>query len=92
MVCVMSCLLSRAVPSRVQLALLVAFLCVRCARGWPSWAAFQFFEVVLLWFLIAFLIFLLMHLFRLQGKMPCINWPLTVSRPQEVTSSGCVTA
>lgn len=21
-----------------------------------------------------------MHLFRLQGKMPCINWPLTVRR------------
>ncbi|KAI3360882.1 hypothetical protein L3Q82_012890 [Scortum barcoo] len=61
----------------LQLALLVAFLCVRCVKGWPSWPAFQYFEVVSLWFLIALLIFFLMHLFRLQGKMPCINWPLT---------------
>ncbi|XP_072249602.1 CKLF-like MARVEL transmembrane domain-containing protein 7 [Leuresthes tenuis] len=59
------------------LALLITFLCVHCARGWPSWAAFQFFEVVALWFFFALLIFFLMHLFRLQGKMPCINWPLT---------------
>lgn len=36
--------------------------------------------MVTLWFLIALLIFFLMHLFRLQGKMPCINWPLTVSQ------------
>uniref|UniRef100_A0A3Q3FE78 CKLF-like MARVEL transmembrane domain containing 7 n=1 Tax=Labrus bergylta TaxID=56723 RepID=A0A3Q3FE78_9LABR len=66
-----------AVFYRRAVALLVAFLCVRCARGWPSWAAFQYFEVVSLWFLIALLIFFLMHLFRLQGRMPCINWPLT---------------
>uniref|UniRef100_A0A8C9XEG0 CKLF-like MARVEL transmembrane domain containing 7 n=1 Tax=Sander lucioperca TaxID=283035 RepID=A0A8C9XEG0_SANLU len=59
------------------LALLVAFLCVHCVYGWPSWAAMQFFEVVVLWFLIAFFIFFLMHLFRLQARMPCINWPLT---------------
>lgn len=59
------------------LSLLIAFLCVYCVHGWPSWHAFCFFEVVALWFLLAFLIFLLMHLFRLQGKMPCINWPLT---------------
>ncbi|PWA20719.1 hypothetical protein CCH79_00019782 [Gambusia affinis] len=58
------------------LSLLIAFLCVRLARGWPSWYAFQFFEVVVLWFLVAFLIFFLMHLCRLQVKMPCINWPL----------------
>lgn len=62
-----------------QLALLVAFLCVRLARGWPSWAAFQYFEVVALWFFVVLLVFLLMHLFRLQARMPCINWPLTVS-------------
>ncbi|XP_033496128.1 CKLF-like MARVEL transmembrane domain-containing protein 7 [Epinephelus lanceolatus] len=72
---------TRTIPGLMKigqmLALLVAFLCVRCARGWPSWAAFQYFEVVALWFLIAFLIFFLMHLFRLQAKMPCINWPLT---------------
>ncbi|XP_059194975.1 CKLF-like MARVEL transmembrane domain-containing protein 7 [Centropristis striata] len=72
---------TRTIPGLLKigqlLALLVAFLCVRCARGWPSWAAFQYFEVVTLWFLIAFLIFFLMHLFRLQAKMPCINWPLT---------------
>ncbi|KAK5614891.1 hypothetical protein CRENBAI_010242 [Crenichthys baileyi] len=59
------------------LSLLIVFLCIRLSNGWPSWAAFQFFEVVVLWFLVAFLIFFLMHLFRLQTKMPCINWPLT---------------
>ncbi|XP_040900517.1 CKLF-like MARVEL transmembrane domain-containing protein 7 [Toxotes jaculatrix] len=72
---------ARTIPGLLKigqmLALLIAFLCVRCARGWPSWAAFQYFEVVTLWFLIAFLIFFLMHLCRLQAKMPCINWPLT---------------
>lgn len=62
-----------------QLALLIAFLCVHCARGWPNWYAFQYFEVVTLWFFVVFLVFFLMHLFRLQTKMPCINWPLTVS-------------
>uniref|UniRef100_A0A8C7XRX1 CKLF-like MARVEL transmembrane domain containing 7 n=1 Tax=Oryzias sinensis TaxID=183150 RepID=A0A8C7XRX1_9TELE len=59
------------------LALLIAFLCVHCAYGWPSWYAFQFFEVVALWFFVALLIFFLMHLFRLQARVPCINWPLT---------------
>ncbi|XP_028984177.1 CKLF-like MARVEL transmembrane domain-containing protein 7 isoform X2 [Betta splendens] len=59
------------------LALLIVFLCVHLAWGWPSWAAFQYFELVALWFFVALLIFLLMHLFRLQQKMPCINWPLT---------------
>ncbi|XP_037639651.1 CKLF-like MARVEL transmembrane domain-containing protein 7 [Sebastes umbrosus] len=72
---------TRTIPGLLKigqlLALLVAFLCVHLARGWPSWAAFQYFVVVTLWFLIAFFIFLLMHLFRLQAKMPCINWPLT---------------
>ncbi|KAM9782558.1 CKLF-like MARVEL transmembrane domain-containing protein 7 [Neosynchiropus ocellatus] len=60
-----------------MLALLVTFACVHCAYGWPSWAAFQYFEVVALWFLVVLLVFFLMHLFRLHGKMPCINWPLT---------------
>nr|XP_020473096.1 CKLF-like MARVEL transmembrane domain-containing protein 7 [Monopterus albus] len=72
---------NRTIPGLLKigqmLALLVAFLCVHCAHGWPSWAACQYFEVVALWFLIAILIFFLMHLFRLQAKMPCINWPLT---------------
>ncbi|KAM7421677.1 hypothetical protein PAMA_015700 [Pampus argenteus] len=71
----------RTIPGLLKmgqmLALLIAFLCVQCARGWTSWSAFQYFVVVTLWFLIALLIFFLMHLFRLQGKMPCINWPLT---------------
>lgn len=62
-----------------QVSLLICFLCVRLARGWPSWAVFQFFEVVALWFFVAFLIFLIMHLVRLQARLPCINWPLTVS-------------
>ncbi|KAM4735432.1 CKLF-like MARVEL transmembrane domain-containing protein 7 [Anableps anableps] len=72
---------SRTIPGLLKigqlLSLLVAFLCIRLARGWPSWAAFKFFEVVALWFLVAFLIFFLMHLCRLQSRMPCINWPLT---------------
>ncbi|XP_056299936.1 CKLF-like MARVEL transmembrane domain-containing protein 7 [Pseudoliparis swirei] len=72
---------TRTIPGLLKigqmLALLVVVLCVRGARGWPSWAAFQFFEVAALWFLVAFLLFFLMHLFRLQAKMPCINWPLT---------------
>ncbi|KAM9352701.1 CKLF-like MARVEL transmembrane domain-containing protein 7 [Symphorus nematophorus] len=72
---------TRTIPGLLKigqmLALLIAFLCVHCTRGWPSWAACQYFEVVTVWFLIALLIFFLMHLFRLQGNMPCINWPLT---------------
>ncbi|XP_032364191.1 CKLF-like MARVEL transmembrane domain-containing protein 7 [Etheostoma spectabile] len=72
---------TRTIPGLLKigqmLALLTAFLCVHCVYGWPSWAVMQFFEVVMLWFLIAFLIFFLMHLFRLQARMPCINWPLT---------------
>uniref|UniRef100_A0AAQ5XW21 MARVEL domain-containing protein n=1 Tax=Amphiprion ocellaris TaxID=80972 RepID=A0AAQ5XW21_AMPOC len=68
------------------LSLLIAFLCVYCVHGWPSWHAFCFFEVVALWFLLAFLIFLLMHLFRLQGKMPCINWPLTIKNLHQLAS------
>ncbi|CAL8299369.1 CKLF-like MARVEL transmembrane domain-containing protein 7 isoform X1 [Gadus morhua] len=59
-----------------MVALLVAFLCVHCARAWPDWPAFRYFEVVTLWFLFAFLIFFLMHMFRLQAKIACINWPL----------------
>uniref|UniRef100_A0A1A7WD55 CKLF-like MARVEL transmembrane domain containing 7 n=1 Tax=Iconisemion striatum TaxID=60296 RepID=A0A1A7WD55_9TELE len=72
---------ARTIPGLLKigqlLALLISFVCVSCAKGWPSWAAFQYFAVVALWFFIAFFIFFLMHLFRLQGKMPCINWPLT---------------
>ncbi|XP_021473523.2 CKLF-like MARVEL transmembrane domain-containing protein 7 [Oncorhynchus mykiss] len=58
-------------------ALLIAFLCVHCARGWTDYSAFRYFEVVTLWFLIAFLIFYLMYVFRLQSKIPCINWTMT---------------
>uniref|UniRef100_A0A3P8UHA5 CKLF-like MARVEL transmembrane domain containing 7 n=1 Tax=Cynoglossus semilaevis TaxID=244447 RepID=A0A3P8UHA5_CYNSE len=72
---------TRTIPGLLKmgqlLALLIAFLCVHCARGWPNWYAFQYFEVVTLWFFVVFLVFFLMHLFRLQTKMPCINWPLT---------------
>ncbi|XP_037532608.1 CKLF-like MARVEL transmembrane domain-containing protein 7 [Nematolebias whitei] len=72
---------TRTIPGVLKMgqlvALLISFLCVYCTHGWPSWASFQFFEVVALWFFVALLIFLLMHLFRLQGRMPCINWPLT---------------
>ncbi|XP_037128907.1 CKLF-like MARVEL transmembrane domain-containing protein 7 [Syngnathus acus] len=72
---------TRTIPGLLKMAqmvaLLVTFLCVHCARGWPSWAAFQYFEVVAVWFLVVLLIFFLMHLCRLQAKMGCINWPLT---------------
>ncbi|XP_046898958.1 CKLF-like MARVEL transmembrane domain-containing protein 7 [Hypomesus transpacificus] len=60
-----------------MVALLIAFLCVHLARGWTDWSAFRYFEVVTLWFLIAFLIFYLTYLLRLQSKIPCINWTLT---------------
>uniref|UniRef100_A0A3Q4GQD2 CKLF-like MARVEL transmembrane domain containing 7 n=1 Tax=Neolamprologus brichardi TaxID=32507 RepID=A0A3Q4GQD2_NEOBR len=72
---------TRTIPGLLKIgqliSLIIAFLCVFCTRGWPSWPAFQYFEVVTLWFLVAFLIFFLMHLCRLQSRMPCINWPLT---------------
>lgn len=62
---------------RSVVALLIAFLCVHCARGSTDFSAFRYFEVVTLWFLIAFLIFYLMYVFRLQSKIPCINWTMT---------------
>ncbi|XP_043115996.1 CKLF-like MARVEL transmembrane domain-containing protein 7 [Puntigrus tetrazona] len=55
--------------------LLIAFLCVHC-EGY-SFSAYRYFEVVTAWFLIVFLIFFLMYLFRLQSKIACINWTLT---------------
>lgn len=60
-----------------MVALLIAYLCVHLARGWTDWSAFRYFEVVTLWFLITFLIFYLMYVFRLQSKIPCINWTMT---------------
>ncbi|KAI5611856.1 CKLF-like MARVEL transmembrane domain-containing protein 7 [Silurus asotus] len=59
------------------LTLMIAFLCVHFAPGWTDYNAFRFFEVVTLWFLFAFLIFFLMYVFRLQAKLPCINWTMT---------------
>ncbi|KAK6491759.1 CKLF-like MARVEL transmembrane domain-containing protein 7 [Huso huso] len=56
--------------------LLIAFLCVHCA-AWTDYSAYRYFEVVTVWFLITFLIFYIMYVFRLQKKIPCINWPLT---------------
>ncbi|XP_076869414.1 CKLF-like MARVEL transmembrane domain-containing protein 7 [Brachyhypopomus gauderio] len=58
------------------IALLIAFLCVHYS-SWTDYSAYRYFEVVTLWFLVAFLIFLLMYMFRLQTKIPCINWTLT---------------
>ncbi|KAM6967668.1 CKLF-like MARVEL transmembrane domain-containing protein 7 [Aplochiton taeniatus] len=58
-------------------SLLIAFLCVNRARVWTDWSAYRYFEVVTLWFLVAFLLFYLLYVFRLQGKIPCINWTLT---------------
>ncbi|XP_030638391.1 CKLF-like MARVEL transmembrane domain-containing protein 7 [Chanos chanos] len=58
-------------------SLLIAFLCVHLESIWTDYSAFRYFEVVTLWFFIAFLIFFLMYVFRLQGKIPCINWTLT---------------
>ncbi|XP_053083954.1 CKLF-like MARVEL transmembrane domain-containing protein 7 isoform X2 [Pangasianodon hypophthalmus] len=62
----------------VKVTLMIAFLCVHCAPRWTDYDAFRYFEVVTLWFLFAFLIFFLMYVFRLQSKLPCINWTLTV--------------
>ncbi|XP_068179401.1 CKLF-like MARVEL transmembrane domain-containing protein 7 [Antennarius striatus] len=71
------CTISGLLQVGQTVALLVSFLCVRCVRGWPNWAAFQMFEVVLIWFLVVLLVFITMHLFRLEAKMNCINWPMT---------------
>ncbi|KAI2655005.1 CKLF-like MARVEL transmembrane domain-containing protein 7 [Labeo rohita] len=57
--------------------LLIAFLCVYCEQRRHEYSAFRYFEVVTAWFLIVFLIFFLMYLFRLQSKITCINWTLT---------------
>ncbi|XP_048849447.1 CKLF-like MARVEL transmembrane domain-containing protein 7 isoform X1 [Brienomyrus brachyistius] len=59
------------------LSLLIAFLCVYCELRWYGPSGFLYFQVVTLWFHIAFLIFLIMHVFDLQTKMPCINWTIT---------------
>ncbi|KAJ8268295.1 hypothetical protein COCON_G00134670 [Conger conger] len=59
------------------MVLLIAFLFVRCAPDWPEHYAYRYFEVVTLWFFFVLLIFLIMHIFRLHGKMPYINWVLT---------------
>ncbi|KAB5532828.1 hypothetical protein PHYPO_G00124650 [Pangasianodon hypophthalmus] len=71
----------RSFPGLLKLAqvvtLMIAFLCVHCAPRWTDYDAFRYFEVVTLWFLFAFLIFFLMYVFRLQSKLPCINWTLT---------------
>ncbi|KTF79074.1 hypothetical protein cypCar_00039214 [Cyprinus carpio] len=57
--------------------LLIAFLCVHCEDRWIENSSFNYFEVVTAWFLVVFLVFFLMHLFRLQSKITCINWMLT---------------
>ncbi|MCJ8745379.1 hypothetical protein PDJAM_G00129650 [Pangasius djambal] len=71
----------RSFPGLLKLAqvvtLMIAFLCVHCTPSWTDYDAFRYFEVVTLWFLFAFLIFFLMYVFRLQAKLPCINWTLT---------------
>lgn len=71
----------RTIPGLLQtgqlVALLVCFLCIHLSRGWPSWAVFQFFEVVALWFLVALLVFFFIHIFGLNTRTPCINCPLT---------------
>ncbi|XP_048849448.1 CKLF-like MARVEL transmembrane domain-containing protein 7 isoform X2 [Brienomyrus brachyistius] len=64
-------------PWRTVLSLLIAFLCVYCELRWYGPSGFLYFQVVTLWFHIAFLIFLIMHVFDLQTKMPCINWTIT---------------
>ncbi|XP_016374920.1 CKLF-like MARVEL transmembrane domain-containing protein 7 [Sinocyclocheilus rhinocerous] len=57
--------------------LLIALLCVHYEHRRIEYSAFHYFEVVTAWFLIVFSIFFLMHLFRLQSKITCINWTLT---------------
>ncbi|XP_063054715.1 CKLF-like MARVEL transmembrane domain-containing protein 7 [Engraulis encrasicolus] len=57
--------------------LLIAYLCVSLSRTWTDYSALRYFEVVTLWFLIAFSIFFLLHILRLTSKIPCINWTLT---------------
>lgn len=72
---------SRSVSGLLQIGqvvtLLIAYLCVHLSKYWTDVTALRYFEVVTLWFLIAFSIFFLMHILRLQSKIPCINWTLT---------------
>ncbi|KAF4076179.1 hypothetical protein AMELA_G00227340 [Ameiurus melas] len=71
----------RSFPGLLKLAqvvcLLIAFLCIHCSPIWTHYDGYRYFEVVTLWFFFAFLIFFLMYVFRLQVKLPCINWTLT---------------
>lgn len=60
-----------------MVTLLIAFLCIHCEPRWTDYSALRYFEVVTAWFLIAFLIFFVMYLLRLQSKIACINWTLT---------------
>ncbi|KAG5271235.1 hypothetical protein AALO_G00177410 [Alosa alosa] len=72
---------TRTIQGQLKIAqvvtLLIAFLCVHFSKYWTDYTALRYFEVVTLFFLIAFLIFFIMHLLRLQSKIPCINWTLT---------------
>uniref|UniRef100_W5LZQ0 CKLF-like MARVEL transmembrane domain containing 7 n=1 Tax=Lepisosteus oculatus TaxID=7918 RepID=W5LZQ0_LEPOC len=72
---------ARSLPGILKIAqvlvLLVAFLCVHLCSNWTNYDAYRYFEVVTVWFLIVFLIFFIMHIFRLQSKLPCINWTFT---------------
>ncbi|KAL4624767.1 CKLF-like MARVEL transmembrane domain-containing protein 7 isoform X1 [Arapaima gigas] len=65
------------IPWIPVVVLFIAFLCVRCSSIWTDYSAYHFFEVVTIWFHIAFLIFLFLHVFQLQSKMSCINWTMT---------------
>ncbi|XP_066547178.1 CKLF-like MARVEL transmembrane domain-containing protein 7 [Amia ocellicauda] len=71
---------ARSVQGMLKIAqvvvLLIAFLCVHISKP-TTLTEYSYFEVVTVWFLVVFLIFFIMHIFRLQPKMPCINWTLT---------------
>lgn len=72
---------TRTIPGLLKIAqvvtLLIAFLCVHLSKQWTDYSALRYFEIVTLYFFFAFLIFYILHILRLQSKLPCINWTLT---------------
>ncbi|KAM6169239.1 CKLF-like MARVEL transmembrane domain-containing protein 7 [Rhynchocyon petersi] len=59
-----------------MVTLLIAFICVK--SSWRTdYSAYSYFEVVTICDLIMILAFYLVHFFRLDRMLTCINWPLS---------------
>ncbi|XP_076028027.1 CKLF-like MARVEL transmembrane domain-containing protein 7 isoform X2 [Genypterus blacodes] len=72
-----SCSAARLLSGAQMGTLLIGFLCVDLSHSPYGGVALRYFEVVTLWFLVVVLLFFITHLFNLQSKATCINWPLT---------------